>query len=70
MQLLTLEMLAGAIEFALVEHDVLHGLEEGNKVLALINKEMDIDKVDCIMQDTKDAIGTLILINLGTFILI
>lgn len=56
-QLLTLEQLTNTIEFALVEQEIMKGLEEGNKVLAIINKEISIEKVEKIMDDTADAIA-------------
>ncbi|KAI8905504.1 Snf7 family, partial [Gorgonomyces haynaldii] len=55
-QLLTLEQLVGSIEYALVEQQVLKGLEEGNKVLKIIHQETSLDKVEKIMDDTRDAI--------------
>jgi charged multivesicular body protein 6 len=56
-QLLTLEQLTQAIEYALVEQDLLKGLQEGNKVLAQIHKEMDLNAVEKIMDDTADGIA-------------
>ena len=56
-QLLTLEQLTSSIEYAMVEQQVLEGLQQGNLVLAQLNKEMDIDKVERIMDDTAEGIG-------------
>jgi len=33
------------------------GLKEGNKALTELNKLMDIDEVEKLMQDTEDAIA-------------
>ncbi|CAG8815811.1 42829_t:CDS:2 [Gigaspora margarita] len=46
-----------SIEFALVEKDVLSGLELGNNILKEIHKEMTIEKVEKLMEDTTDAIA-------------
>ncbi|KAF0450498.1 Snf7-domain-containing protein [Gigaspora margarita] len=56
-QLLNLEELTQSIEFALVEKDVLSGLELGNNILKEIHKEMTIEKVEKLMEDTTDAIA-------------
>ncbi|CAG8670948.1 12137_t:CDS:2, partial [Dentiscutata heterogama] len=56
-QLLNLEELTQTIEFALVEKDVLSGLELGNNILNEIHKEMSIEKVEKLMEDTADAIA-------------
>ncbi|CAG8444875.1 5139_t:CDS:2 [Funneliformis mosseae] len=56
-QLSNLEQLTQSIEFALVEKDVLAGLEQGNLILKEIHKEMSIDKVEKLMEDTADAIA-------------
>ncbi|CAG8452308.1 7970_t:CDS:2 [Cetraspora pellucida] len=56
-QLLNLEELTQSIEFALVEKDVLSGLELGNNILKEIHKEMSIEKVEKLMEDTADAIS-------------
>ncbi|CAG8692896.1 9437_t:CDS:2 [Funneliformis caledonium] len=56
-QLSNLEQLTQSIEFALVEKDVLAGLEQGNLILKEIHKEISIDKVEKLMEDTADAIA-------------
>jgi charged multivesicular body protein 6 len=56
-QLLTIEELTQTIEFALVEQDVMKRLEIGNHVLGQIHKEMDLNTVEKIMDDTADAIA-------------
>ncbi|KAI9209380.1 Snf7-domain-containing protein [Polychytrium aggregatum] len=55
-QLLNLEQLVGTIEYALVEQDILKGLQQGNDVLKEIHKEMSVDAVQKLMDDTADAI--------------
>jgi charged multivesicular body protein 6 len=41
----------------LVEKDVVFGLQQGNKVLKEIHKEMSLEAVEKLMQDTSDAIA-------------
>ncbi|KAG8903704.1 Vacuolar protein sorting-associated protein 20 [Tulasnella sp. 408] len=55
-QLEVLGNLVSNIEFALIEKDVLFGLEQGNKVLKQIHSEMDIEKVQKLMDDTAEGI--------------
>ncbi|KAI9928544.1 hypothetical protein ASPWEDRAFT_36307 [Aspergillus wentii DTO 134E9] len=55
-QLDQLEQLTGQVEFALVQKDVLFGLQQGTEVLQAINKEMGgIEGVDKLMGETEDA---------------
>ncbi|KAJ3021076.1 Vacuolar protein sorting-associated protein 20 [Thoreauomyces humboldtii] len=56
-QLLTLEQLTGQIEYALVEQDVMKGLEQGNEILKQIHQEMSLDSVQKLMDDTADGIA-------------
>ncbi|KAF8521516.1 Snf7 family [Gautieria morchelliformis] len=56
-QLETLEGLVTTIEFSLVEASILHGLKQGNAVLAEIQKEMNIESVERLMGETQDAIA-------------
>jgi charged multivesicular body protein 6 len=56
-QLFNLEQLASSIEFALVESQVVAGLAEGTKVLEALNREMKIEDLDNLMQDTAEAIA-------------
>ncbi|KAJ3300691.1 Vacuolar protein sorting-associated protein 20 [Borealophlyctis nickersoniae] len=56
-QLLNLEQLTGQIEYALVEQDIMRGLAQGNEVLKEIHKEMSLDAVQKLMDDTADAIA-------------
>lgn len=55
-QLEQLEQLTGQVEFALVQKDVLYGLQQGTKVLHAINKEMGgIEGVEKLMGETEEA---------------
>ncbi|RVD81208.1 uncharacterized protein DFL_009082 [Arthrobotrys flagrans] len=56
-QLEALEQLTSNIEFALIQKDVLYGLQQGNTVLKQIEKEMSLEKAEKIMGDTEDAIA-------------
>lgn len=53
-QLDNLESLIGTIEFKLIEKDVLYGLQQGNQVLAKLNSEMSVDKIDKVLDDIED----------------
>ena len=55
-QLAQLEMLTSDVEFALVQKDVLFGLQQGTNVLKQIHKEMGgLEKVEMIMGENEDA---------------
>lgn len=55
-QLAQLEQLASQVEFALVQKDVLYGLQQGTEVLQAINKEMGgIEAVERLMGESEDA---------------
>ncbi|KAG0174905.1 peptide transporter ptr2 [Apophysomyces sp. BC1021] len=56
-QLLTLEELTQSIEYALVEKQVVEGLKSGNEVLKEIHKELSVEAVERLMDDTADAIA-------------
>lgn len=56
-QLINLENLTSTIEFSLIEQQVLNGLKNGNCILAEIQKEMSLDEVEKIMQDSADAVA-------------
>ncbi|GAA6061149.1 hypothetical protein JCM10212_001749, partial [Sporobolomyces blumeae] len=56
-QLETLQKLVQSIEFSLVEKDVLYGLEQGNQVLKQLNQELDLDKVEKLMDETREGIA-------------
>ena len=55
-QLETLEQLTSNVEFALVQKDILYGLQQGTNVLKQIHAEMGgIDKVEKLMGDNQEA---------------
>ncbi|KAK7694912.1 hypothetical protein QCA50_002100 [Cerrena zonata] len=54
-QLENLEQLVSTIEFSLVEVSVLHGLQQGNEVLKEIHKELNIENVERILDETAEA---------------
>ncbi|MCO5573501.1 hypothetical protein L7F22_027272 [Adiantum nelumboides] len=54
-QLETLEGLVSNIEFSQIEASVMHGLAQGNAVLKEIHKEMTIESVDKLMEETAEA---------------
>ena len=56
-QLFNLEQLTQSIEYALVETKVLKGLKEGNAVLENIRKEMSLEEVERLMDETAEAIA-------------
>ena len=43
------------IEFSIVEMSVLHGLKTGSEVLKQINKEMSLEDVEKLMEETQEA---------------
>ncbi|KAF8560256.1 hypothetical protein OG21DRAFT_1518824 [Imleria badia] len=54
-QLVALEQLVSTIEFSLVEVSVLHGLKQGNEVLKEIHREMSLESVERLMEETHEA---------------
>jgi len=57
-QLEQLEQLTNSVEFALVQKDVIFGLQQGTKVLQEIHKEMGgIEQVEKLMGETADAVA-------------
>ncbi|GAA5927086.1 Snf7 family protein [Sporobolomyces koalae] len=56
-QLETLQKLVQSIEFSLVEKDVLFGLQQGSEVLKQLNQELDINKVEKLMDETREGIA-------------
>jgi charged multivesicular body protein 6 len=55
-QLAQLEILTNDVEFALVQKDVLFGLQQGTNVLKEIHKEMGgIEKVEKLLEETAEA---------------
>lgn len=43
------------IEFSLVEVSVLHGLKQGNEVLKEIHREMNLENVEKLLEETQEA---------------
>ena len=43
------------IEFSLVEVSVLHGLKQGNAVLKEIHKELNVESVERLLEETAEA---------------
>lgn len=57
-QLEQLEKLTSSVEFALVQKDVVFGLQQGTNVLQEIHKEMGgLEHVEKLMGDTADAVA-------------
>lgn len=55
-QLAQLEALTSDVEFALVQKDVLFGLQQGTSVLKAIHKEMGgLERVELIMSESEEA---------------
>ncbi|CAZ84046.1 unnamed protein product [Tuber melanosporum] len=54
-QLEALEKLTSTIEFSLVEKAVLYGLQQGNQVLKEIHKEMSLEAVEKLIEETDEA---------------
>ncbi|OBZ79583.1 Charged multivesicular body protein 6 [Grifola frondosa] len=54
-QLENLEKLVSTIEFSLIEVSVLHGLKQGNEVLKEIHKEMNLETVEKLLEETQEA---------------
>ena len=43
------------IEFSLIEVSVLHGLKQGNDILKEIHKEMNVESVEKLLEETAEA---------------
>ncbi|CAE6449398.1 unnamed protein product [Rhizoctonia solani] len=56
-QLETLEGLVSSIEFALVEKDIIFGLQQGNQVLKALHAEMSLEDVEKLMEETAEAVA-------------
>ncbi|PIL31652.1 hypothetical protein GSI_06354 [Ganoderma sinense ZZ0214-1] len=54
-QLENLEQLVSTIEFSLVEVSILHGLQQGNAALKEIHKELNIENVERVLEETQEA---------------
>lgn len=48
-------MQVSTIEFSLVEVSVLHGLKQGNEVLKEIHKELNVEGVERLLEETAEA---------------
>lgn len=55
-QLLTLETLISTVEFKLVEKDFVYGLQQGNEILKQLNQELNLDKIENIMDKALDSV--------------
>ncbi|KAK4687059.1 charged multivesicular body protein 6, partial [Tremellales sp. Uapishka_1] len=55
-QLQTLQELVSTIEFTQIQTTVLHGLSIGNDVLKQLHSEMSLDKVERLMDQTRDGV--------------
>ncbi|KAG8739953.1 Vacuolar protein sorting-associated protein 20 [Ceratobasidium sp. 414] len=56
-QLETLENLVSSIEFALLEKDILFGLQQGTKVLKSIHAETSLEDVEKLMEESAEAVA-------------
>ncbi|KAF8450101.1 Snf7-domain-containing protein, partial [Terfezia claveryi] len=56
-QLETLEELVSTVEFSLMQKDVLYGLQQGNEALKEIHKEMSLEAVEKLMDETAEGIA-------------
>ncbi|KDQ63518.1 hypothetical protein JAAARDRAFT_53723 [Jaapia argillacea MUCL 33604] len=54
-QMTNLEQLVSTIEFSLIEVSVLHGLKQGNDVLKEIHREMNVESVEKLLEETAEA---------------
>ncbi|KAE8255723.1 hypothetical protein A4X13_0g2937 [Tilletia indica] len=54
-QLSTLEELVSNIEFSQIQQSVMLGLQQGNEVLRSIHKELSVEKVEQLMDETAEA---------------
>ncbi|GFZ45079.1 hypothetical protein JCM24511_02805 [Saitozyma sp. JCM 24511] len=55
-QLQTLQELVSSIEFTQIQATVMHGLEMGNDVLKQLHKEMSLERVERLMDQTRDGV--------------
>jgi len=54
-QMENLEQLVSTIEFSLIEVSMLHGLQQGNDILKEIHKEMNVESVEKLLEETAEA---------------
>ncbi|RSH91019.1 Vacuolar protein sorting-associated protein 20 [Saitozyma podzolica] len=55
-QLQTLQELVSSIEFTQIQATVMHGLEMGNDVLKQLHKEMSLERVERLMDQTREGV--------------
>jgi len=56
-QLDNVSQMIDSVEFAQMEKDVFEKLKSGNEVLTALNKEMSIEKIDALMEETEEALA-------------
>jgi len=56
-QLDNVQQMIDSVEFAQMEKDVFEKLKSGNEVLTALNKEMSIEKIDALMEETEEALA-------------
>ncbi|PBL01224.1 hypothetical protein ARMGADRAFT_1160449 [Armillaria gallica] len=54
-QLENLEQLVASIEFSLIEVSVVHGIKQGNDVLKEIHKELNVEQVEKLLEESHEA---------------
>ena len=52
---LTMLCQVSTIEFSLIEVSILHGLKQGNDILKEIHKEMNVESVEKLLEETAEA---------------
>jgi charged multivesicular body protein 6 len=57
-QLQTVQEMIDSVEFAQLQKSVFDGLKAGNEVLTALNKEMSVEKVNQLMEETDEAMQT------------
>jgi len=56
-QLDNIEQMIDSVEFAQMEKDVFDKLKSGNEVLTQLNKELSVEKIDALMEETEEALA-------------
>jgi len=56
-QLDNVSQMIDSVEFAQMEKDVFDKLKSGNEVLTQLNKEMSVEKVEALMEETEEALA-------------
>lgn len=54
-QMENLEQLVSTIEFSLIEVSIFHGLKQGNDILKEIHREMNVESVEKLLEETAEA---------------